>query len=686
MNERSPELITPSAFEPLADDARSPQRKRHPVRWTLLGVGVVFALIMLFLFLARSVQIIVVAEAEAEIDVGGLFLPFGERVLILPGEYPVAIAAPGYHPQEVELVVGDAASQTLEVTLRPLPGRIDIGSTPAGARVFVDGEELGLTPLTDLAIEAGPHSLRLEAPRYLPLEQPLDVTGRQVQQQLALALEPAWADVTVSSEPAGADIIVDGEVLGQTPATVELMQGERELQLSLAGFANDIQMLDAAAGQPQTLDLVTLVPAAGLVALTSRPAGANVTLNGEFQGQTPLTLEVEPQRSHRITLSRPGYRRNSTTVELAAGERIEREIGLVAQLGEVVFRISPDDALLRVAGKPRARGSQTLSLPAFEQSVEISLEGYATVKRRITPRPGLTQVVEVALQTELEARMARITPEVTTAVGQQLLLFTPEDHPQGQFTMGASRREPGRRANEVLHPVQLTRMFYLQTTEVTNAQFRQFQADHKSGQIEGRSLNREQQPAVNISWQQAAQFCNWLSRREGLPPFYRENQGIVTGYNPSSTGYRLPSEAEWAWAARVDGERLLKFPWGEAFPPPEPLENYADSSSAFITGRVLSGYADGHVVSAQVASYGANHNGLYDMGGNVAEWVHDVYTIPSANGGLQVDPLGPQSGDNFVVRGASWSLSKIAELRLSFRDYGQAGRDDVGFRIARYAE
>jgi formylglycine-generating enzyme required for sulfatase activity len=74
------------------------------------------------------------------------------------------------------------------------------------------------------------------------------------------------------------------------------------------------------------------------------------------------------------------------------------------------------------------------------------------------------------------------------------------------------------------------------------------------------------------------------------------------------------------------------------------------------------------------------------MGGNVAEWIHDVYAIPSANGATEVDPLGPQGGDNYVIRGASWSHSKIAELRLSHRDYGQAGRDDVGFRLARYAE
>jgi formylglycine-generating enzyme required for sulfatase activity len=235
--------------------------------------------------------------------------------------------------------------------------------------------------------------------------------------------------------------------------------------------------------------------------------------------------------------------------------------------------------------------------------------------------------------------------------------------------------------------VSLHRAFYLQTHEVTNAQFRLFAKDHNSGQISSNSLNREHQPVAQVSWQQAASFCNWLSKREGLPLFYRESNGIITGYDPAAIGYRLPSEAEWAWAARADGDILLKFPWGDDFPPPaDSLENYADNTSAYVTGRVLGGYTDGYVVSAPVGSFKPNQHRLYDMGGNVSEWVHDVYRIPNANGATEVDPLGAQSGDNYVIRGASWSHSKIGELRLSYRDYGQAGRDDVGFRLARYAE
>ena len=116
------------------------------------------------------------------------------------------------------------------------------------------------------------------------------------------------------------------------------------------------------------------------------------------------------------------------------------------------------------------------------------------------------------------------------------------------------------------------------------------------------------------------------------------------------------------------------------------MGNYADSGSAYVTGSSLTGYTDGYVVSAPVASFKPNQHGLYDLGSNTSEWVHDVYGIPSANGATQRDPLGKQTGDNYVIRGASWDQSKLRALRLSYRDYGQAGRDDVGFRVARYAE
>ena len=685
-DDKQPLEIQPSAFEPLDQAAAPPPKRTNPLRWVLIVCGALFLLVMAFLLTARSLDVVVVAETTASTDVDGLAPPVGERYLVPPGSYAITAVAQGYPPLTEKVTEDTRDSQRVELVLKPLPGLLSIESDPPGARVLIDGEEVGTTPLSALPVEAGEHQLALELPRYLPLEQALEITGRQLPQDLTLTLDPAWAEVTINSQPEGADILIDGENAGKTPATVEILQGERQLMLQLAGFAPWEQTLELAAGQPEALGTVELQPAVGVLELASVHSGANVTLDGEFQGQTPLSLEVSPGRAHRLAVFKPGYRRYNGSVELPAAGRDSRTVSLKAQLGKVRFELAPPQAILRVNGKPRGRGSQTLSLPAFEHSVEIALEGHATVRRRVTPRPGLEQLVRVSLQTEQAARMARLKPEITTSLGQTLLLFKPEESAQSDFTMGASRREPGRRSNEVLHPVALRRMFYLSTTEVTNAQFRLYQADHKSGQVDGNSLNREHQPAVQVSWQQAASFCNWLSKREGLPPFYRETKGIISGYNPSATGYRLPSEAEWAWAARADGSDWLKFPWGDSFPPTVAVENYADNTSAYVTGRILNGYTDGHVTSATVASFGPNSKGLYDMGGNVAEWVHDVYGIPSANGATKTDPLGSQSGDNYVIRGARWAHSKIAALRLSYRDYGQAGRDDVGFRVARYAE
>lgn len=681
-----PVTIAPSGFTPLEQAAPKAPVPRKAGRMVLFFCLALFVLLMLFLLSARSLMIEVAAQAPGHVSVSGLALPFGKRYLLRPGEYDIRVTAEGYHPLATTVTVDQRDSQSIEVQLQALPGLLSVSSEPAGASVIIDGDTVGKTPLQDLPLTEGEHQLRLEEARHLPMEQTLLITGRSVRQQLQLKMAPAWAEVTLDSVPSGANILLDGEPAGHTPATLEILQGERQLILQLQTYADWQQTLQVNASENLDLGMVTLQPAAGELTLSSLPSSANVTLDGEFQGQTPLTLALSPDRAHRLEVFKPGYKRYSSSVELPAAGSDQQTVTLQAELGEVRFSVSPANAVLRINGKRARNSNQTVLLPAVAHTLEVSLDGYATVRRTVTPRPGLAQRVEVRLQTQQAVKLASIKPEVTTALGQTLLLFKPGESAMANFTMGASRREPGRRANEVLHPVALRRMFYLQTTEVTNAQFRQFQPSHNSGRVEGNSLNQKHQPAVQVSWQQAAAFCNWLSAKEGLPPFYAQKNGIVTGYDASSSGYRLPSEAEWAWAARASGQTLLRFPWGDTFPPTQVVGNYADTSSAYVTGSTLSNYADGHVVSAPVASFGPNQHGLYDMGSNTSEWVNDVYRIPSANGKTQTDPLGSQTGDNYVIRGANWGQSKLKELRLSYRDYGQAGRDDVGFRLARYAE
>jgi len=340
---------------------------------------------------------------------------------------------------------------------------------------------------------------------------------------------------------------------------------------------------------------------------------------------------------------------------------------------------------LFINGEFRGSANQTVELLAASQIIEIRAEGFVPFTQAFISRPGLEQQLNVSLVTLEQERINNIQPMITSSNGQDLKLLYP-----GDFVMGASRRESGRQANESLRSISLTRAYYLSLTEVSNAQFKRFDPEHSSGVIDRISLSNNNQPVVEITWEQAALYCNWLSQQEGLPLFYNVQNGRVVDSNPNSSGYRLPTEAEWAWSARVESEdptSLLKFPWGAALPPPPNHGNYADLSSASILGRVLINYNDSFVASAPVASFPPNANGFYDLGGNVAEWVHDYYgTAIQLGSNIEVNPYGPESGTYHVVRGSSWAHGSVTELRLSYRDYSNESRDDVGFRIARTLE
>lgn len=644
----------------------------------------VFAGAAWFVLSARSV-FIDVSPAGSEVDIdGGLALRVGPRFLVLPGEAEVTLAAEGYYPFTGTVEITEDASQTYTFELLRLPGFLDLASSPTGASVFVDGENVGTTPLQKLELAAGEHTLNLQLERYKVLDATIDMEGMQIEQSAAYTLEPDWAEVSFNTIPPGASVFVDEEEVGQTPLVAEILSGEREIRVKLAAHKAWTDTLDIAAGEDMDIPLLTLEPADGLVYLQSEPDDAGVLLDGNYQGQTPLEVALSPDEPHELTFFRNGYQRTVRTLEIAADEERELNVTLAPITSSVLISAIPADAELYVNGRHVGPANQTLELLATSQRIEIRKQGYVPYETEFLSRPGIEQRLDVELQTLEQARLDAIEPVITTATGQRLKLLYP-----AAFTMGASRREAGRQANEVLREVQLTKPFYIGETEVTNRQFKQFMSEHSSGVVNSQSLDNNNQPVVNVSWQNAALYCNWLSEQDGLPNFYRVEGGNVTGFNADSTGYRLPTEAEWAWSARTTGEpdSLLKFPWGQELPPPDNHGNYADISAASVLGNIISNYNDSYLGSAPVASFSANRQGLYDMGGNVAEWVHDYYgTTSQLAGGRESDPMGPEEGSYHVVRGSSWASGTVTDLRLSYRDYSNEPRDDVGFRIARYLE
>lgn len=675
------DVIRPVAYRP-TEETRERRLPLTPLQAVLLLGVLAVGVVLWFLFTARSVRLDP-TPSVAEVSVsGGLRFQLGDVWLLREGEYQVQARADGYEPFATTITVSEARNQTHTFALTKLPGRVTFESEPAGAMVTLGEQTLGITPTRPLAIPAGPVTVTYTRDRYQPLEVSDDVAGMEQPQTIAGTMHPNWADVTVDSAPEGAEIFVDGESTGKTtPAVVEILAGEHEVRLKAPGHKSHRQRILVAAEEQRTLPAVELIRADALLTVRTRPSGAGITLNGQFQGETPLELAIRSGEQFRLQAFRSGYQPAQRTIELPSGAERTLDMNLEQLTGTVVVQARPEDARLYVNGRDMGPANQTLQLPVESQHLEIKLPGYAGYSTDLTPRDGLTQELKVKLLTVEDARLAALTPVVTTPAGQELVLLKP-----GTFTMGASRREPGRRANETLRDVTLTRLFYLGKNEVTNEQYRRFVGDHDSGKFQDQSLDDPEQPVVNVSWRDAVAYCNWLSDLEGLPRFYQTDGDEVTGIDPDATGYRLPTEAEWAWAAHQTGvpEEDLRFPWGTNLPPPDRYGNFADRSASHMVGRIIFGYNDNHIVSAPVGTFKPNAVDVYDLAGNVAEWTNDFYEIPDAT--AVTNPLGPPDGDYHVIRGSSWMHGSITDLRVSFRDYGAKGRQDLGFRVARYAE
>ena len=687
MQQREPENI-----EPIIPVEFTPPKGDGPgfvFRWRwLYGAIAAFAALSgfaaWFVLTARSV-FIEVEPITAEVELSdGLSFMVGPRYLLRSGEYRLRLSNPGYHDSDIILAVGEEASQTRQYVMNPLPGRISVSAGGlAGARVSVGGADVGNTPVSDAPVEAGDYELVVSLDRYRDFSRNISVEGREVEQHFEVELQPAWAEVSLASEPPGAEVLVDGEPVGQTPLTAEILEGGRLLTLRLPRHKAWQDQLEIVAGESMQLPEVTLEPADGLVFVQSDPSGASVTVSGEFKGLTPLEVSLPPGRTHEFTLFREGYHSKRTNLEIRADQQHDLQLELDPVLVSVQVQAEPADAELYVNDELLGSANQTVELLAASQTIEIRSNGYVPYTAEFIPRPGLDQIIRASLRSLEAVRLENISV-VTSAAGQTMKLFFPEGR---TFTMGSSRREAGRRPNETLREVKLERPFYLSETETTNEQFRRFEPEHSSGTTAGMTLDNGSQPAVRVSWQQAALFCNWLSEQESLSPFYEVANGQVVGFDAESHGYRLPTEAEWAWAARVAGTGAsLRYPWGESLPPPPGAGNFADRGAGSFLTLVLQDYNDGAPVTAPVGSFSPNHRGLYDLAGNVAEWMHDYYGSVGLSGAVPADPLGAETGEAHTIRGSSWTQASITEMRLSYRDFGVEPRYDVGFRVARYLE
>ena len=675
--------------------------ENQTIRYIGFSVSLVVLYFSFYFFTAKAVKIdifddlngeLIAQDSDIKID-GGLFPSFkiGGRYLLRSGEYEISIQNEGYVSMNNEtLIIDENESQDRMFDLSRLPGKIVFTTNPGvDFDLYVDDSEVSkATPET--SISAGNRKIELRFDRYFPIEKEIFVNGKGEIQEYSFDLDPSWADVSISTEPVDVSIFNGNERLGNTPSTIQLIQGKNTLSLRKSGYKDYEIQLDIVAQDTVSLESLILSRLDVPLEIMSEPEGASININDEYRGLTPMEIMLEPLVEHKILISKPGYKDINNQLRLDTIESLsskgknsevldyflEEILGQVSFVGTDGAKVYRSDDLIGVI-------PFDIEMISEEQILKVKKDGLVTQEIKMTPNPNYPQKIEVKLLNEEQTVLAAIPKTLKTSQSQEMKLILP-----GSFVMGTPRRSQGRLSNENERLVEITKPFYIGTKEVTNNEFRAFKPKHTSGAEMFRELSNGMHPTVMVTWSDAAAYCNWLSEKESLVPAYENIDGQYKLKQPITNGYRLPTEAEWEWVSRYNGGAgEQRYPWGDSMPPIEESGNYADESTESLLTNVLKDYWDGYPVTAPSGRFYPNKIGIYDLGGNVAEWVSDYYAVPTRQLRLvEKDPSGPADGTARVIKGSSWRDSSLTKLRFAYRDYGTQGRLDVGFRIARYTD
>jgi formylglycine-generating enzyme required for sulfatase activity len=314
----------------------------------------------------------------------------------------------------------------------------------------------------------------------------------------------------------------------------------------------------------------------------------------------------------------------------------------------VAVTCNVDDASILIDGREvgRTRLNQVVELqvPPDERYpdaryFEVQRGGYESVAASVSLTPGGRSSVTIQLAVASAAPKAGACPAGYVRIAP------------GTFVMGSPESEEGRFDNESQHSVTITRAFCMKATEVTQGEWQAVMGSNPS-KFANCGANC---PVEQVNWDDAVGYANALSRREGLPECYAGS--TFTGL--TCTGYRLPTEAEWEYAARAGTTAA----------------NYGNIDTvAWYTAN--SGAATHPVVQKQPSAFG-----LYDMLGNVWEWTGDH---PGEYADAVTDPTGPATGSYRVFRGGSW-YTAARHARAALRGNDAPGTRDfvLGFRLSR---
>jgi formylglycine-generating enzyme required for sulfatase activity/serine/threonine protein kinase len=574
---------------------------------------------------------------------------------------------------------------------------LTVASKPSAATVYVDDNPVGQTPIKMKKLADGTHRIRIVKKRFAEHEESI-IIRQNANVNLDVELNPLpIGDLKISSSPDGASIKVDGKRHGKTPAVIEMLpEGKKNIVLEKENFEPWQGQVDIVPLETASLK-AKLVSSFGTLKVTTDPPGAEIYLDGNKAGPSPVVIDWVMKGDHTVTAKLPEYDDLTQSVTIQPSKQKHTQLKLISTYGSLQITSTPNGANVFLNGKKI--GTSPLFLEKVKKGshqVSAQKECHAESTKQVSIASEKMSAISMALQTTCGS--AEVTSDPPGAIvfldgenigqtplqvanlasGNRMLRFEKKYFPareetieitagkQVKFTVSLSRQwtEPftgmvflwvpegcfqmgcGDWSNKCsmdelpVHEVCLDG-FWMSKTEVTQGQWEKVMNTNPSFFKKGNDF-----PVEQVSWKDAKAFIKKLNTK---------NKG----------GYRLelPSEAQWEYAARSGGKE----------------EQYAGGSDL----EPLAWYnANSGGASHKVGSKKPNGLGLFDMSGNVWEWCEDVYHDLAYTEHGRANPLVTTGEDIRVRRGAGW-FDSPRDVRSTSRAWNDPNYkiSFVGFRL-----
>jgi len=575
------------------------------------------------------------------------------EVYVSPRERYITVNATGFKEFEVVLSsYGIRRLQSGDVYQLELTGDVKVTNIPVliscnqnGAEVFVDEVTQGKISNKMLTMNIGTGLRRIKVVKDGFGTQEIEEKISEENNSFNFKLFPALpATVEIITEPEGATVYIDNVKFGKTPKSSFFNAGTYPIRIEKENYEpinEEITIIE-----PETKKSYTLTDIRATLTVKTHP-NATVTINGrDFIGgiselkTAPQVLKVEVTMPKAESISRV------VTLQPKSVETIE--IYPESQTGTIQVVVIPNTANVEIIGDSgehyTSLGRDTfIDVPTGDYILTTTSDGYKTYTAMFSLSSDETVLEQISMEegSDISDYISKKGISMVAVEG-------------GTYQMGYN---DGHKDERPIHSVNVGD-FYIGKYEVTRGQWTK---------IMGVYLQSPNLPLEEVSWYDAVKFCNRLSELEGFEKCYSGSEKSIK-CNYSANGYRLPTEAEWEFAARGGNQS----------------NGYTYSGSNNI--EEVSWYkSNSGSKTHSVGSKKPNELGIYDMTGNVWEWCSDWYGDYSSNS--QSNPTGSTAGSRRVFRGGGWYYS-ASRCRVAYRSYSRTDYSNytIGFRLSRNAK